>query len=448
MIRTDYPFVQNREQWLRFLAVAVFFLYFVFTFFGTELPFQEKYQDVQDVDTSNILNQVIYSPMYVAAVLCLLYKYQSAWNVIRSEKYLTLFLAWSLISILWSDYWFVSFKRWLQLFGGTAVILSGLVYARTTENILASIRIVLVCYLTLTLAAIIFHPGALDPDFHTFRGLEPSKNVFGQTCLLSLIFWTYFLQNSHSRLESGANIFFWILSFFLFVGSASYTAYFSLGFLLIIFFNIYLHKKIFKRVIGSIFSYLLLLFTNASIFWLLLALKGPIERVLHLFGKDLTLTGRTELWTLVFELTKDHLFLGSGFGGFWTPNASFMHSFFEEHYWIPNQSHMGYLDVWNNTGLIGLLLCIWMLVSCLRKLAYYEKTTLWKWCILAALVLNVAESLLFNSHMLVNEILVLSYLAFYTEQNEQILCPHERREKRSSLYRTNHPIGGRPESSS
>ena len=49
-----------------------------------------------------------------------------------------------------------------------------------------------------------------------------------------------------------------------------------------------------------------------------------------------------------------HLLLGTGYGGFWThENCAELK---QRHFWGPHQAHNGYIEIWLQLGLVGLLL--------------------------------------------------------------------------------------------
>jgi O-antigen ligase len=71
-------------------------------------------------------------------------------------------------------------------------------------------------------------------------------------------------------------------------------------------------------------------------------------------GKDATLTGRTDLWYDLFIMGQRHALLGAGYEGFWTSDTALQ---LKEFYpWGPRQAHNGYIEMWLNLGLVGLVL--------------------------------------------------------------------------------------------
>lgn len=68
-------------------------------------------------------------------------------------------------------------------------------------------------------------------------------------------------------------------------------------------------------------------------------------------GRDESLSGRDEVWSIVANEALQRPIFGRGFGAFWTEGKGreLVHS------WNPRQSHNAYLDLWVDLGLIGLI---------------------------------------------------------------------------------------------
>ena len=128
---------------------------------------------------------------------------------------------------------------------------------------------------------------------------------------------------------------------------------------------------------------LMLLFTVSSGF------RGTIAGAL---GRDVTLTTRTEIWERALELKTNPL-LGSGFFSTWlTPEAASM----VEEWGGLAHAHNGYLETYLNSGAIGVLLLLAVLVSAGKnaKRQLYQRSTagyLFISLFLAALFYNYTE---------------------------------------------------------
>jgi exopolysaccharide production protein ExoQ len=86
--------------------------------------------------------------------------------------------------------------------------------------------------------------------------------------------------------------------------------------------------------------------------------------LLALFGRNSTLTGRTDLWSLCLTLVTSPL-TGAGYESFWLGRRL-------ERMWeyIPgvNQAHNGYLEIYLNLGWVGVILLVALLVTGYRNI--------------------------------------------------------------------------------
>ena len=122
---------------------------------------------------------------------------------------------------------------------------------------------------------------------------------------------------------------------------------------------------------------LISLFLAVYFVWTLVA--GPptfvemFQPIAALFGKDITLTGRSSLWVMVLEEAINHPIQGIGFGAFWLGPDSRAGWIIDIIYWIPWQGHNAYIDILNETGAIGLTLVMAFLIFHMRQLAKVAK---------------------------------------------------------------------------
>jgi O-antigen ligase len=82
-------------------------------------------------------------------------------------------------------------------------------------------------------------------------------------------------------------------------------------------------------------------------------------------GKDTTLTGRTDLWTVALVMIHRHPWLGYGFGGFWRGVVGDSGEFWTAVGWPAPHSHNGFIDLTLDLGLVGLAIFIAGLVTAL-----------------------------------------------------------------------------------
>lgn len=81
------------------------------------------------------------------------------------------------------------------------------------------------------------------------------------------------------------------------------------------------------------------------------------SKLLHLLGKDSTLTGRTDIWSMVWDKFLQRPWVGYGYSAFWMgKDGKESAGISEALHWIVPHSHNGFLDVLVQVGAVGLLL--------------------------------------------------------------------------------------------
>ncbi|WIA99003.1 MULTISPECIES: O-antigen ligase family protein [unclassified Curtobacterium] len=87
-----------------------------------------------------------------------------------------------------------------------------------------------------------------------------------------------------------------------------------------------------------------------------------------LLGKTSDLTGRGEIWDAVLGLVARHPVVGSGWIGYWWPNIPELADIAHRNGVTYLQAHDAYLDVWMQTGVVGLVLFVaYVLTTLLRS---------------------------------------------------------------------------------
>lgn len=79
------------------------------------------------------------------------------------------------------------------------------------------------------------------------------------------------------------------------------------------------------------------------------------ELVLGVLGKDATLTGRTDIWSVAFDAIIQRPWLGYGYGAFWAPESEPAFWIREALQWDAPTAHNAWIDVVLALGLVGLV---------------------------------------------------------------------------------------------
>src|SRR6516162_3778009 len=141
------------------------------------------------------LDSLVFLALIVAGATVLSRRRLDWGGLFRSNRWLIIFFIYLGISVLWSDYPFVSFKRWIKDLGNIVIVLVVL----SDDNPVAAVRFLLArcCYLILPLSIVFikYFPSlgrSYDPwtGVAFYTGLTTNKNILGGTlfaCSLSLV---------------------------------------------------------------------------------------------------------------------------------------------------------------------------------------------------------------------------------------------------------------------
>jgi exopolysaccharide production protein ExoQ len=384
---------------------VAFLLYVVFMLVGAAPPFRD--QDLGGGD-SNTVNRVVDSVIPLVCVACIWPKRRTLLAVLRREKFLTLFLLWCLASVLWSDFQFSSIKGAVRVIGSTTVIVAFFLNAESTTDAFQYIKTVLKIYIPLSFLAILLVPEATQWEWPAWRGLADHKNTLGQVAAISTVLLAYgiFGLRGNKRLIAGAFV---LAATVLVLGSKSTTGLIALMSISFGSIWLFIDKRAGRLVACALIGCLLTVTVLGE------ALE--LDKIIGAFGKDTTFTGRTELWETVIDEAQYHPMMGLGFNGYWVAdNPSVLALYAWNRFpWKPNEGHEGYLDLFNEIGIVGLVLLALMILSYFKNLTKLRQPLYWKWFFIGVLIINLTESTLFRAASFAGWMFIMSYLALYVE---------------------------------
>lgn len=104
-----------------------------------------------------------------------------------------------------------------------------------------------------------------------------------------------------------------------------------------------------------------------------------------------TLTGRTILWDFLLDSVSGHPFWGAGFGAYWSETNILWVQLF--HGWAAPGAHNGFLDVFLNTGIVGLAFVLAIIANAWQSSSACQgdTRTLLRAMIIYVLVQNVTQ---------------------------------------------------------
>ncbi|MBK7631101.1 MAG: O-antigen ligase family protein [Ignavibacteriales bacterium] len=377
------------------IKINSFILIYV-TFFTTSIPFDpSNYADTFGGETTNIKNQVVYLFLFFSSLVILSKRFEKIFSLIRSEKYLSLFVLICLLSALWSDYKFLSFKRSFQLFVMFLVIVEALVNI-DAKVLLKQLKIVVSIYLFFNLYACRFIPAAIDPVFGTWRGMEVQKNWLAQNslyCLLSSIVFFSFDKTRLTKVYDSILILISVLIIYKAHSSTNLIAVVIIVFMGIVFQieSVFKNLGIGRSILGFVFLFIL---TLSGIF--LIFSSEIFGLIPGYFGKDLTFSGRVDIWAFVWNDIEKQLLLGYGFATYWIMGSSRLEifaSYFEG--FVVNSAHNGYLEIILQLGVVGFIFFLFPIIAYIYRM-FKLNSNLAILIFISIMTLNYFESILFK----------------------------------------------------
>lgn len=315
------------------------------------------------------LDAVVYFVLIASGVLVLNQRRISVAEVMRDNAWLTLFLAYCFLAIFWSDFPVVSFKRWIKVLGHPIMVLVLFTEPNFRQALAVMMKRCAYVLLPVSILFIKYYPG-WGRKFSRWTGapentgITTNKNTLGSVCMVLAFFLIWHLlqtlrgRRSRARrnelLLCGGLLA--MIAYLLRAAQSSTCWACVLLFLVIV--VVLGMRRLDKRLIGTYAVGALMLLAIAE--WAF----GISGMIIQLLNRDPTLTGRTEVWQMLLKMDTSPLF-GTGFESFWLGTR--LQTIASAYWWHPSESHNGYLEIYLDLGIVGLLVFIGLLFATFRK---------------------------------------------------------------------------------
>ncbi|HKV82885.1 MAG TPA: O-antigen ligase family protein [Candidatus Sulfotelmatobacter sp.] len=318
------------------------------------------------------IDRIVLAVLLTLGLFVLLKRGQEVTMLLRANFPILLFFSYCGMSALWSDYPDVATKRWIKFAGNLVMVLIVLTDTRPTVAVKRLLSHTGFVVLPLSVLLVKYYPdlgrmyspgdSVMSPWKLMFIGVSDTKNGLGSICLMfglgAVWRFTELLREKddpHRRRRLIAQAALLLVTLWLFSKADSMTSLscFLVASALIVATNLRLARRrvmVHLLVAGSLSLSVLVIFVAPSL--------------LATFGRDPTLTGRTDIWKVVLDMAGSPLF-GTGFESFWLGPR--LQRIWTMYWWHPNEAHNGYLELFLNLGWVGIALFATIVVTGYRN---------------------------------------------------------------------------------
>jgi exopolysaccharide production protein ExoQ len=306
------------------------------------------------------VDRLFFAALLIAAICVLVHRGRQTLSFLNANGPILIYFFFCLVSILWSDFPGVAFKRWTKAVGDVLMIL----IVVTDDQPVAALRRLFsrtgFLLIPVSLLLIKYYP-SLGRGYDSwsgqqlFVGATLNKNSLGVitfVLLLGAVWRVFALLRSyevhrHRRRHLIAQGTLLVLGVYLLMitNSATSSVCFIIGTGLLLTTNL----RYVRRHVATVHVLVLALVLTAGSFMLL----GGTASGANALGRDATLTGRTNIWEAVIPMAPNPL-VGAGFESFWLSQSVYdrLARLFPG---LPlNEAHNGYIEVYLELGWIGL----------------------------------------------------------------------------------------------
>jgi exopolysaccharide production protein ExoQ len=368
--------------------------------------------EIQTRPEGDAVTQMLWIPAYIiAGIMVARSRRQKHYG--WAEIAVGVFLSFAMLSILWSEAPNITARRAAAL-AGTCLCGYFLASCFSTVQVLALFRTATVIAAVASITYWVIAPGdAIDPTHGTLRGVFIHKNVLARMMILGLA--AEILLTLHERRRRYAmHVAVCALLFVVMVASGSATALAALGpvtatVLIAKWTASPAHRMTAVAALLIVAALVVSAFSYGSV----------VDRALGALDRDVTLTSRTKIWAAVGDAIRERPITGYGYGAFWRGNQGASGTVMRRT--DMNRSvvhaHNGFLEVWLQLGIVGVLIAMLILVLGLARGLYLVVAGEEGLCgvmivgfVVLLILYNIGESSLFSQNSIMT--ILLSFVMF------------------------------------
>ena len=309
--------------------------------------------------------------LQLAALIVLNGKRAKIGPMLRQNNLIFVYFSFCLLSILWSDFPFVTFKRWIKAIGDVEMVLIILAESEPFAALRSILTRLGFFLFPLSILFIRFYPelGRRPTNSYTQEpvGVTQQKNELGIMCMMYAVFFLWRVLSVYRERHPG-----WgrrILAYGTIIAMSAYLLQ---------------QCNSTTSIVGCV--------SSAGVVWL--ASRRPVRPALvnlavfgvlglsvaalffdpgggmvQSLGKDPTLTGRKDIWAMVLGMHTNPL-IGTGFESFWLGSRlQFMLNALVN---LPiNEAHNGWIEVYLNLGWAGICFIALLVIAAYKRTIFY-----------------------------------------------------------------------------
>jgi O-antigen ligase len=317
------------------------------------------------------VDRMIFAILITAGLVVLICRRSQVTALIKASWPILLYFSYCLLSVLWSDFPGVGFKRWTKAIGDLVMALIVVSDARPTAALGRLITRAGFVLMPISVLMIKYY-GDLGRTYDKWSGelancgASTGKNMLGVTVfVLSLGACWLFLRLLRDRNQPNfarhflakGTLFTFGVSLLVMAHSATSGACFVLGAGLML----AACSSVMGRHPAAVHALVLAILLAGG---LTMFLGGQADLV-HAMGRQTNLTGRTEIWEILIPMAPNPI-IGAGFENFWLgPRLETVWYRYQGLYL--NEAHNGYLEAYLNLGWVGVGLVALILIHGYRR---------------------------------------------------------------------------------
>ena len=288
-------------------------------------------------------------------------------EMVRANRWLFAFYAYCLVSVIWSDYPFVAFKRLFKDFGNVVMVLVLLTERDPVDAIMGTFLRVSYLLIPLSVVFVRFYPdlGRVYTGYNgndlMYVGVTTHKNTLGALLIVAVVFVVADLLSRQASPAAKKRRFEWLDAAIVLLmtvwllriadcATAVFCSIVGVGVLVAT-----RSPKVTQRL-----RFVEVYAIGGGVLWFVLdSVFHVTELVVLSLGRDMTLTTRTGAWEVLLNADISPL-IGAGFKSFWAGDRM-------ANMWAAVgahivQAHNGYIETYLELGAVGVVLLVVMLL--------------------------------------------------------------------------------------